>query len=382
VLIGIVYVFMRFVPDYAITSTPLVTGTTTPSTGAAPHASAEALPHSDAADTLRDMTFKVNSASDFLNVLLLISVVALILLVVLSGLVGWIVAGRVLKPLKAINDAATLAATGSLDHRIGLRGPRDEIRALSETFDSMLGALSRSFESHRRFAANASHELRTPLATTQTMIDVTLADPDADNESLRALARRIHTVNRENIRTVNSLLDLAGIGQRPLASDQVDLGILAAEAITVNAGEARDREVTLTLQVSSVDARPAMIVSGDAVLLRQAIGNLVQNAIRHNRPRGEADLRILQLDDGTIQVTVRNTGERVPDEIVDSLREPFVRSAGRVTNHDVRGRGLGLAIAAGVAEAHGGALGLSAPRTGGLVAELTLPALRQHLSPH
>ncbi|MEO7015312.1 MAG: HAMP domain-containing sensor histidine kinase [Leifsonia sp.] len=382
VLIGIVYFFMRYVPEYAITSTSITSGTATPNPGAITHASAKALQHADYFDSLRATTFMVNSASDFLNVLLTISVVALILLAALSALVGRIVAGRVLKPLKAINEAATLAATGSLNHRIGPRGPRDEIRALAETFDSMLGALSRSFESHRRFAANASHELRTPLATTQTMIDVTLADPQADNESLRALARRIHTVNRENIRTVNSLLDLADIGQRPLASDRVDLGVLAAEAVTINTAEANEREVAVTLLSPSADGGPAMIISGDTVLLRQAIGNLVQNAVRHNRPHGEADLHLTRGDNGTVHLTVWNTGERIPDEIVDSLLEPFVRSAGRVTNTDVRGRGLGLAIAAGIAEAHGGALRLSAPQSGGLVAELTLPETRQDLPPH
>ena len=145
------------------------------------------------------------------------------MLAALGGTVGWLVAGRIIRPLAAINAAATRAATGALDHRVGLDGPRDEIRDLSQTFDRMLASLERSFATHRRFAVNASHELRTPLATTQTMIDVTLADPDAGAEELRALAARVREVNRSNIETVDALLDLAAADTDGLAREPLDL---------------------------------------------------------------------------------------------------------------------------------------------------------------
>ena len=317
-------------------------------------------------------TISVTTAWDFLQVLLAISIAALIVLALISALVGWMVAGRVLKPLKAINAAATLAATGSLDHRVGLQGPHGEIRDLSDTFDRMLGVLDLSFAAHRRFAANASHELRTPLATTQTMIDVTLADPDADTTSSRNLAERIDTVNRANMRTVESLLDLADIGHRSLSREPVDLSVLAADTIDTYISEARDREITITLHPAH-QGSPRPVALGDPVLLRHTVRNLVQNAIRHNHPSGTVDIRTSNLRD-TVMLTVTNTGAHVPSDIVGSLHEPFVRAAGRTTNPDgTRGRGLGLAIAASVAEAHNGSLRLAANDDGGLIAKLTLP---------
>jgi two-component system sensor histidine kinase VanS len=203
--IAIVYLFMRYVPSYLIIEDPrpgpVEIGRTIPAEGVA-----------------------ITSPTDFLQVLLVVSLAALVILAVLSGVVGWIVAGRIIKPLAAINAAATRAATGTLDHRVGLEGPRDEIRDLSDTFDRMLASLERAFATHRRFAANASHELRTPLATTKTMIDVTLADPDSDADELRALAERVREVNQSSIETVNALLDLADVDSGTLVRRPVSCG--------------------------------------------------------------------------------------------------------------------------------------------------------------
>lgn len=380
VLIAVVWVFMRFVPSYAIVASttadgsPATFGTRTP----VPVATAEqpATVDTERVEALRATApFSVTSEADFLQLLLLISVVALALLAVLSGIIGWIVAGRVLRPLKSINDAATLAAAGSLDHRIGLRGPKDEIRSLSDTFDGMLDSLARSFEAHRRFAANASHELRTPLATVQTMIDVALADPEADSAALRALAGRIRTVNSTNLQTVEALLDLADISEGRLTCEPVDLALVVAGAARAVAPEARRRNVQVLVSPSS--AVPGhSVVLGDTVLLRQCIGNLMRNAVEHNHHGGRVEVRVSGQGD-TIAVVVRNTGERVPDEIVETLLEPFVRGAGRTSGGDAtRGRGLGLAIAASVADAHGGVVRLRANPAGGLLAELRLPAAR------
>ncbi|MBP2328398.1 two-component system sensor histidine kinase VanS [Kibdelosporangium banguiense] len=344
---AIVYLFMRYVPSYLIikdvrSPVSVEAGRTSQSEGVA-----------------------ISSPTDFLQVLLVVSLVALAILAVLSGIVGWIVAGRIIKPLAAINAAATRAATGALDHRVGLQGPRDEIRDLSDTFDRMLGSLERAFATHRRFAANASHELRTPLATTKTMIDVTLANPQADAGELRALAERVREVNQSSIETVNALLDLADVDSGTLARRPVDLAPIAAAVVRELSAEAKSGNIDLPAPTGTTTA------VGDPVLIRQAISNLARNAVRHNRSGGHASVR-LSAHNGSARVTVTNTGPPVSLASLESLTEPFVRGAGRTLTRK-SGHGLGLAIVSGVALAHDGALRLNPNPNGGLTVHLDLP---------
>ncbi|MEU6642690.1 HAMP domain-containing sensor histidine kinase [Saccharomonospora sp. NPDC046836] len=352
VLIAIVYLYMRYVPSYHIVdiSESAPGSPSTPSGVARP---------SDAVE--------ITSVSDFLDTLLVASVIALIVLAVVGGTVGWIVAGRIIKPLAAINDAATRAATGALDHRVGLGGPKDEIRDLSDTFDRMLASLERSFAAHRRFAANASHELRTPLATTKTMIDVALADPDADAEGLRSLAERVREVNRSNIETIDSLLDLANVYNGTLAHEPIDLPEITDAVIGELADEAESAGVTLAAVTGKATA------VGNPVLVRQAISNLVRNAIRHNRPGGHAAIGLSTTGTGT-RVTVTNTGELIGQETADALVEPFVRGSGRTLTRR-SGHGLGLAIVATIAAAHDGTLTLAPNPEGGLTVHFELPRI-------
>ncbi|WP_176714814.1 sensor histidine kinase [Leifsonia xyli] len=314
-----------------------------------------------------DSLYVITDTADLLTLLLAVSLGALVVLALAGGALGWVLAGRMLRPLAAINAAASKAATGALDHRVALAGPRDEIRDLSDTFDTMLAALERSFEVHWRFAANASHELRTPLTTTQTMIDVTMADPEADAESLRALAGRVREVNSANIATVGALLDLSDIDRSRLTRTPFDVAAVVAEG-AAQAAEADRNGVSLNVETPDRESGPVEVV-GDPVLVRQAVGNLIQNAIRHNEPGGTAAVRVTRLADRAV-VTVTNTGPPVDPGIVESLVEPFVRGSGRTTG---RGYGLGLALAASIADAHDGSLRLAANPSGGLIAELTLP---------
>ncbi|MET1075127.1 MAG: HAMP domain-containing sensor histidine kinase [Umezawaea sp.] len=343
-----VYLFMRFVPSYLLieelrTTPPSTMNRTAPS-------------HDGVA---------ITSPTDFLQVLLVVSLVALVLLAILSGAVGWIVAGRIIAPLAVINAAATRAATGDLDHRIGLEGPRDEIRDLSDTFDRMLASLQRAFATHRRFAANASHELRTPLATTKTMIDVTLADPDSDADELRALAERVREVNQSSIETVDALLDLADVDSGALTRGPVDLAPIAAAVVHDLSAEARSGNIDLPAPAGTTTA------VGDPVLIRQAISNLARNAVRHNVSGGRATV-MLSAHNGSARVTVTNTGPPVSPASLESLTEPFVRGAGRRLTRN-SGHGLGLALVSGVALAHDGTLRLHPNPDGGLTVHLDLP---------
>ena len=302
---------------------------------------------------------------ELLGAILRSAVGALLLLAVVSGTVGWVLAGRMLRPLSSMNAAAKRAASGDLSQRLALSGPRDEIHDLADTFDTMLASLERSFSVHRRFAANASHELRTPLATTQTMIDVVLSDPDASAEDLRRVLTRVLETNRANRETIDALLDLADAQSGKLAVEDVDMEATVRDALGLIAPEVAEHGLHV-----STHLLPAR-VPGDPVLLRQSVSNLLRNAARYNVEGGRITVGMACLDDG-VRLTIRNEGPVVAAESVESLREPFVRGEGRGRTRG-SGHGLGLAIVTAVATAHGGELHLSANPDGGLTAVLELP---------
>jgi signal transduction histidine kinase len=290
--------------------------------------------------------------------------IALAAMTGLSVLLGWAVAGRVLRPLQRITATAQRVSQDNLDERIGLEGPRDELKELADTFDGMLGRLSGAFASQRRFVANASHELRTPLSVIRTEVDVTLADPDATNAELRAMAETVRDATLATERLIQALLTLArsegGIARR----DPADLADGARVAIEQSASEA----AALGLDVRSA-LEPAPVL-GDRRLLERLVANLVENAIRHNRAGGMVEVRTSQAA-GRSVVEVRNDGSVVPAESVASLLEPFQR-LDRGARGD--GAGLGLSIVRSVAEAHGGSVELRARPSGGLVVRVSLPA--------
>ena len=302
---------------------------------------------------------------ELLGAILRSAVGALLLLAVVSGTVGWVLAGRMLRPLSSMNAAAKRAASGDLSQRLALSGPRDEIHDLADTFDTMLASLERSFSVHRRFAANASHELRTPLATTQTMIDVVLSDPDASAEDLRRVLTRVLETNRANRETIDALLDLADAQSGKLAHEDVDMEATVRDALGIIAPEVVEHDLHV-----STHLLPAR-VPGDPVLLRQSVSNLLRNAARYNTEGGRITVDMTRLNDG-LRLTIRNDGPLVAAESVESLREPFVRGEGRGRTRG-SGHGLGLAIVTAVATAHGGSLRLSANPAGGLTAVLELP---------
>ena len=302
---------------------------------------------------------------ELLGAILRSAVGALLLLAVVSGTVGWVLAGRMLRPLSSMNAAAKRATSGDLSQRLALSGPRDEIHDLADTFDTMLASLERSFSVHRRFAANASHELRTPLATTQTMIDVALSDPQASAEDLRRVLTRVLETNRANRETIDALLDLADAQSGRLAHEDVDMEATVRDALGIIAPEVAEHDLHV-----STHLLPAR-VPGDPVLLRQSVSNLLRNAARYNTEGGRITVDMTRLNDG-LRLTIRNDGPLVAAESVESLREPFVRGEGRGRTRG-SGHGLGLAIVTAVATAHGGSLRLSANPAGGLTAVLELP---------
>jgi signal transduction histidine kinase len=288
---------------------------------------------------------------------------ALLLVTFASVAAGWIVAGRALRPISRITSTARSISDRTLDARIALQGPRDELRELADTFDSMLARLEAAFESQRRFVANASHELRTPLAIVRTELDVTLDDPDADADELRAMAHVVQDANERMERLIASLLALASSEGGIAQSRPADLAQIVRPAL--------DREAfsdgTLQLEASLAPAP----VLGDPVLLERLAENLVENAVRYNAAVGWVRVRT-GVQRGEAVLEVANPGARIDPADVESLLEPFRRlesSRARSTG----GYGLGLAVVRAVAHAHGGRVAVLARREGGLEVTVSLP---------
>ena len=308
---------------------------------------------------------QVRAANDrALNNVLLAFGGALLLVTLASVAAGWMVAGRALRPISRITATARSISDRTLDARIALHGPRDELRELADTFDSMLARLENAFESQRRFVANASHELRTPLAIVRTELDVTLDDPAATEDELRSMARVIRDANGRMERLIASLLALASSEGGIAQSRRADLAEAVAPAL--------ERERAFEDGTLQLDATlsPAPVL-GDPVLLERLAENLVENAVRYNAAVGWVRVRT-GIERGEATLHVANPGARIDPASVEGLLEPFRRlesSRSRSTG----GYGLGLAVVRAVAQAHGGRIAVLARREGGLEVTVSLP---------
>jgi signal transduction histidine kinase len=272
---------------------------------------------------------------------------------------GWLMADRVLRPLHRITETARRVADRNLHERIALTGPRDEIKELADTFDSMLERLDRSFDGQRRFVANASHELRTPLAINQTLLEVAMGRPDAPPQ-VRDLGQTLLAVNARHERLIDGLLTLARSEQAVSVHDPVDLAQIARHVVE------QGKQGTVEM-VTSLDPAPT---SGDPVLLERVTQNLVQNGMDYNTVDGWVSVTTMTRGE-TVELTVSNTGPVVPAYEIPGLFEPFRRLRDRVTSG--RGTGLGLSIVRSVARAHGGDVTAQPQDGGGLIVTVSLP---------
>jgi signal transduction histidine kinase len=290
------------------------------------------------------------------------------IIVVIGTTGGYLLAKQALRPIAKLTHTAQQLSTENLDQRINLGGPDDELRELADTFDEMLGRLDSAFDSQRLFVANASHELRTPLSVIRTELEVTLADPNADVAELRRMGEVVASAAERAQRLVESLLTLArlqAVEQGELeVCEPVDLARLVPGVLAAVEGEVKEKEITVENEVE-----PATTI-GDPRLLERLIGNLVENAIRHNVPGGW--LRVTTGENAErAWLHVANGGAVIPPADVDRLFEPF-RRGGRVRTA-TRGAGLGLAIVRLIVEAHHGRLQAAAPPFGGLAIRIELP---------
>ena len=267
-----------------------------------------------------------------------------------------------LSPLRDL--VAVIAAVGpqNLGHRLRPGASHDELAVLGRTIDDMMDRIAVGYEAQRRFAADASHELRTPLAVQRTLIEVGMTGDDLTPEQLRLLTTQLLATNERNERLIEGLLVLSEsdrglVARSPLRLDEITAGVL--DAYRARAAEAG---VTITS-----DLRPRVVL-GEQVLLERLIANLVQNALKYNRPDGTLDV---QVGDDPALVVV-NTGDDVPPEDVSGLFEPFRRRASARIDHS-GGAGLGLAIARSITQAHEGLITASSTGRDGLRVQVSFP---------
>jgi signal transduction histidine kinase len=297
--------------------------------------------------------------STTLSHLLLYSLLGLAAVTLLAAVAGWITAGRILRPVHRLTAAARAASEQDLSQRIAMQGPRDELRELADTFDTMLDRLDRAFSTQRQFIANASHELRTPLTVMRTAMDVVLAKPEPTPAELLSMVAEVRQAVDQAERLIGVLLILARNDQARVLTDPLDLAVVAEDALD---GRVPNGITTIT----TLHEAP---VTGDGVLLERLIANLLDNAERYNVAGGSVEIST-SASDGASLVRVVNTGPVVPPDQVARLLLPFARLDDR-TRHD--GFGLGLALVSSIAAVHGGTVHATAVPTGGLDITVRLP---------
>src|SRR5262245_7216660 len=320
-------------------------------------------PQQQEAQTQRDRALATRQHDEEMRVLLEKSGIALAIMAAASIVLGWLAAGRMLRPLRTLNERAREISASDLHKRLSLEGPEDEVTRLADTFDDLLGRLEASFAAQRQFVANASHELRTPLARARTLAEVALSDPDANVDSLRASHRRVLAAGKQQERLIEALLTLARSERGLDHHEPFDLAAVTDSVVVAKRPEAERRGLGLRASLQPAET------SGDMRLAERLITNLVVNAIRHNRARGSVDVSAT-IKAGRAVFSVANTGPNVPPEQIDRLVQPFERLTTSRTDHS-EGIGLGLSIVSAIATAHDASLAVQARPPGGLHVEVS-----------
>jgi signal transduction histidine kinase len=296
---------------------------------------------------------------------LLFYALSLVAMVVISFVLGRLVAGRFLRPLRTITATARDISATNLHRRLSLSGRGDEFADLAATLDDLFARLQASFDAQRHFVANASHELRTPLTAERTLLQVALADPHATTETLRSACQDVLALGQRQERLIEALLTLASGEQGIERREAFDLAAIAGRVVRARGEEAGRRGVHVETALAPAPA------AGDPNLVESLVANLVDNALRHNRTGGHLDVTTTTTG-GWARVTVQNTGPVIPPDEVEELFQPFRQLGGQRIRH-TDGHGLGLAIVRAIAGAHGARLHPRARPDGGLDIDVDFP---------
>ncbi|WP_433223362.1 sensor histidine kinase [Dactylosporangium sp. CS-047395] len=320
------------------------------------------LPRPPGADTGVRIGIADSETQNFKERVLITPGLALLIMVPISLGVGWLIAGRMLRPVRTMTGRLQRISGRNVHERLAVEGPRDEFKELADTIDALLGRLETALDGHKRFVANAAHELRTPLTVEHALLEEPLIDPEAGVEEYRANFERLLAVNRQRGALLESLLTLAGSESARETGVPVELDAVLRDALHGLAPPG----LTVTATI-----RPARIL-GDPTLLARLVANLLDNAIHYNTPGGTVEVGTRQLD-GYARLIITNTGPQVPPDQVERLFEPFQRLR-RVA--DDGHHGLGLSIVRAIATVHGATLEARPRPDGGLSVQVLFPADR------
>jgi signal transduction histidine kinase len=302
-----------------------------------------------------------------LHRLQLYSGIALALMAVVSGVLGWVVAGRVLAPLRTMTATAERISDTNLHERLAMGGPKDELRVLADTIDRLLARLEAAFDAQRRFVANASHELRTPLAMMRTTLDVAIAKPGGVPEQTRQLDAELRTDLEQADQLLESFLTLARAESGRLEEhSQVALEPVIAGALAARSDKIAAKRLRVQTHLAAVE------VTGSCTLLARMVDNVIENAVRHTQPGGTVELTLAPAAGQLAHMIVETSGQMLDQDAVAQLAQPFKRLSQDRTGSQ-NGHGLGLSIVAAVAAAHAGSLELHPRAHGGLRVQITLP---------
>jgi signal transduction histidine kinase len=301
-----------------------------------------------------------------LHHLLIWSAIALAIMAVISIALGWLVAGRVLGPLRAMTATTRQISERNLHERLAIDGPHDELKELADTVDGLLGRLQTAFDAQRRFVANASHELRTPLTLERALLEASLSDPAATLASVRSTQERLLGIGAQQERLLEALLTLAS-SQRGLDHrEPIDLSAVSDTVLLTLQSEAA--RLGLKLQTRTEPAP----TGGDPRLIERLVANLLDNAVDYNIPDGRVEV-VTGTKAGRAFLSVANTGPVIMPEQIDRLFEPFQRLGTDRTRHTNDHHGIGLSIVRAIADAHDATLTARPHPRGGLQIEITFP---------
>jgi signal transduction histidine kinase len=344
----------------------IATGTPAP-----PPPSRQQSPLAQAQARSHQLQYQVTALSDHLHAtgshqLLAGAAVAMGVMAVASVGLGWLVAGRILRPLRAMTAATRQISEDDLHQRLAIRGPRDELKDLADTIDGLLTRLQTAFDAQRQFVANASHELRTPLTLERAMLEVTLADPAATAATLRSTCEDVLAASQHQERLIEALLTLAR-SQRGLDHrEPFDLAEVTTRVLDARYPQAQARGLGINAALTPAPA------TGDPRLAERLVANLTDNALRYNVPGGQVEV-MTGTRNGLTVLRVANTGPPVPAGQIQRLLQPFQRlSPGRAG--EPGGSGLGMSIIAAIAKAHGAAISARPGDNGGLTIEVIFAA--------
>ena len=305
---------------------------------------------------------------DALDRLLLLFASAGPVAVILAGAVGWLVARAALRPVEGMRAESEAVSASEPGRRLPVPQTNDELASLGRSLNRMLDRLEAAVERERRFVADAGHELRTPLANLKAELDLALRRARAPSELVDALRSASEETDRL-ARLAEDLLLLASAdgGKLSMRREEVDLGGLVRE--TVDSFSGRASSLRIALEASVEDGIRARL---DGTRIRQAVGNLIDNALRHTPAGGRVTVEMARRG-GTLSIAVADTGEGFGASFLPRAFEAFAR-ADASRSRSAGGAGLGLAIVRAVAEAHGGTVEAKNGDRGGAVVVLRIPA--------